>query len=149
MNRYEEYLYYKELTNELLMGNSNLPIREEKIQREEKYKKRKLYKNLIEDVKQISVIKEKEEIRKMKPVYTEEDLDYLKELNCEDLTRTEAYLLGRGKELRDLERFFYPNVVLNKKEEKEFDEEFDRLGDNLTIKLIYLKYCEIKKKKKK
>ena len=118
--------------------------------------KKILYKYLVNQLKQIkSSSKEKTIYIFEKPIYSDEDKEFLKqtvdngELSIFDLTHEEAIIVGfTGEEHRRAERKVLHKINLSKKEEKEFDKITENINQyNITPKLVYNIYNSVKTKK--
>lgn len=147
MNKYEKYILRTNYFNRLLFGaNANLYLKQEQLKREHNIRN-KYYTDLRNAL--LLIKQNNEVVNKVKPVYKDEDLEYIKDLDCYDLTYEEALLLGKGEEYRNYQRIFYSSFSFSsKKNEKEFLEEIDKLGDNFTFRVMYDKVKELKKESK-
>lgn len=143
MNRYERYLEIKKFDEEV----HSLEDAEEYLKNYGSEKKYYLHSKLVGMFQFILKQKQYEENLKTEPIYSDSDIEFLKELNILDLTHHEAFLTKRANEHYDVLRYIsYRLYFSSPKVNKAVEEEADRLEENCTPRLLIMAARKANKK---
>lgn len=143
MNKYEAYMDLKKYFEQA----SSLEAAKEYIYETTKEQRFYLTSKLAGMFEFILKEKEYQENLKSKPKYSDEDIEFLKELNILDLTHHEAFLTKRTNEHYDALRYLsYRLYFSSPKVNKAVDEEAKRLGENCTPRLLVIAARKANKK---
>lgn len=143
MNRYKQYLELKDFNKQV----QSLEEAEEYLKNYGNEQRFYLYSKLAGMFEFILKQKQYEENLKSRPIYSDSDIEFLKELNILDLTHNEAFLTKRTNEHYDALRYLsYRLYFSSPKVNKAVDEEAKRLGENCTPRLLVMSARKANKK---
>lgn len=143
MNRYKRYLETKKFVEQVIY----LDHPEEYYKNYRSEQRFYLYSKLAGMFGFILKQKQYEENLKSGPIYSDSDIEFLKELNILDLTHHEAFLTKRTNEHYDALRYLsYRLYFSSPKVNKAVDEEAKRLGENCTPRLLVMAARKANKK---
>ena len=139
MNKYEKELEKKEFFN-LLLFSSNAKATAF-LKNKKNKSKLYFYTKLKDDLLKIKKLKEEKNI-----VYSNYDIEFLKQFSGFDLTYEEAYLTGKTEEFYKYLRFVN-NIIENENSNlrKKINQELNKLNGNYSPRLVLEFYNKYKK----
>ena len=146
MNKYEKELEKKEFFT-LLYGSN----KEAKAFLENKESKSKVYyytrlKNDLLKIKEEKENNKKDKVEKKVTIYSNDDIEFLKQFSGFDLTYSEAKLTGKIEEFYDYHRYIsYIMGNENNKLSTKFEQEIKKLDDEYSPRLLLEIYNKHKK----
>ena len=152
MNKFEEKMFENELKGIIFSYSEKDNVEITKKSMKTNYKELAIQLKLLKILKENELPKEEIKQELIKPIYTDEDKEFLKqaiannELTIADLTFDEAIMVGfTGEDYRRAQRKVASEINLSKKEKEEFDYKISNMNSP-TPNIINTIYKQIKKK---